>query len=236
MNDDTMLREQLLEAETRREAGEVSDDEFRAIERDLLTRIRGIRDRRVGGATAAAGPIDMSSTRGFQIEASVTGDFYEPRRAARSSSRPNQTWKNGSRSSTWCRRQTRNSWNARNDSNVWNPNDPNGPNDPNDSNAPSKATQTVSALTYAYCLVRSARRPSLRGVPAGMPGGDAVRLFEVSGLGTPSRPDTAVQHWLVVAVRRMRTARLCSSGYPGSRLGRSPCAGARSRDRAFSGG
>ena len=78
MNDDTVLREQLLEAETRREAGEISDDEFRAIERDLLTRIREIRDRRVGGATAATGPIDMSSTRGVQIEASVTGDFYEP--------------------------------------------------------------------------------------------------------------------------------------------------------------
>jgi hypothetical protein len=78
MNDDTMLREQLLEAETRRDAGEISGDEFRAIERDLLKRIREIRDRRVGGATAATGPIEMSRDRGVQIEASVTGDFYEP--------------------------------------------------------------------------------------------------------------------------------------------------------------
>ena len=34
MNDDTMLRERLLDAEARREAGEISDDEFRAIERE----------------------------------------------------------------------------------------------------------------------------------------------------------------------------------------------------------
>ena len=78
MNDDTMLREQLLEAEVRREAGEISDDEFRAVERELLKRIREIRDRRMGGAAAATGPIEMSKNRGVQIEASVTGDFYEP--------------------------------------------------------------------------------------------------------------------------------------------------------------
>jgi hypothetical protein len=78
MNDDTMLREQLLEAEVRREAGEISDDEFRDVERELLKRIREIRDRRSGGAGAATGPIEMSKNRGLQIEASVTGDFYEP--------------------------------------------------------------------------------------------------------------------------------------------------------------
>jgi hypothetical protein len=35
------------------------------------------------------------------------------------------------------------------------------------------------SLTYVYCLVRSARRPSLRGIPAGMPGGGAVRILEI---------------------------------------------------------
>ena len=77
MNDDTMLRERLLDAEARREAGEISDDEFRAIERELLKRIGEVRDRRAGGA-AATGPIDLSKNHGVQIEASVTGDFYEP--------------------------------------------------------------------------------------------------------------------------------------------------------------
>ena len=50
MNDDSVLREQLLEAEMRREMGEISDDEFADIETDLLARIREIRERRDGGS------------------------------------------------------------------------------------------------------------------------------------------------------------------------------------------
>ena len=57
MNDDSVLREQLLEAEMRREMGEITDDEFRDIERDLLARIREIRERRDGGS----GAIDMGA-------------------------------------------------------------------------------------------------------------------------------------------------------------------------------
>ena len=52
MNDDTVLREQLLEAEMRREMGEISDEEFRDIEADLLARIREIKERREGGQRA----------------------------------------------------------------------------------------------------------------------------------------------------------------------------------------
>jgi hypothetical protein len=81
MNDDSVLREQLLEAEMRRETGEITDAEFRDIETDLLARIREIRERREGGS----GPIDMGvqplETTGdsqFHVEASVSGDFYEP--------------------------------------------------------------------------------------------------------------------------------------------------------------
>jgi len=81
MNDDTALREQLLEAETRRETGEISDEEFRDIEADVLARIREIKARREGGtgplATGAA-PIETSADSRFQIEASVMGDFHEP--------------------------------------------------------------------------------------------------------------------------------------------------------------
>ena len=36
-------------------------------------------------------------------------------------------------------------------------------------------------LTYVYCLVRSARRPALRGVRAGMPGSRALRVLEAGG-------------------------------------------------------
>ena len=81
MNDDSVLREQLLEAEMRREMGEISDEEFSQIETDLLARIREIKERREGGS----GPIDMGvqpmETTGdsrFQVEASVSGVFYDP--------------------------------------------------------------------------------------------------------------------------------------------------------------
>jgi hypothetical protein len=51
-----------------------------------------------------------------------------------------------------------------------------------------------STLTYVYCLVRSAKRPSLRGVPVGMPGGREVRVLDV-GEGFPKPP----RHWLIVS-------------------------------------
>ncbi len=37
-----------------------------------------------------------------------------------------------------------------------------------------------ATLSYVFCLVRSARRPTLRGISDGMPGGDALRAIEVS--------------------------------------------------------
>jgi len=81
MNDDTALREALLEAEMRRETGEITDDEFADIEADLLARIREIKERREGGS----GPIvfgaestETSADHRFQVEASVSGDFHDP--------------------------------------------------------------------------------------------------------------------------------------------------------------
>lgn len=94
MNDDSVLREQLLEAELRREMGEVSDEEFRDIETDLLARIREIKERREGGS----GPIDMGvqplETTGdsrVQVEASVSGDFHEQADRSDSSSRSSRS-------------------------------------------------------------------------------------------------------------------------------------------------
>lgn len=81
MNDDTALREQLLGAEMRRETGELSDEEFKEIEADLLLRIREIRERREGGSgplTMGAQPIETTADSTFTIEASVSGDFHEP--------------------------------------------------------------------------------------------------------------------------------------------------------------
>jgi len=46
--DDTSLREQLLEAQMRLELGEITDDEFAEIERDVLARIREIKGQQQG--------------------------------------------------------------------------------------------------------------------------------------------------------------------------------------------
>jgi hypothetical protein len=81
MNDDTALREQLLDAEMRREMGEMSDQEFADLEADLLGRIREIKERREGGSgplSMGAQPIETTADSTFQIEASVSGDFHEP--------------------------------------------------------------------------------------------------------------------------------------------------------------
>jgi hypothetical protein len=82
MNDDSVLREQLIETEMRREMGEITDEEFREIEADLLTRIREIKHRREGGsgplAFGGAQPMETTGDSTFQVEASVSGDFYDP--------------------------------------------------------------------------------------------------------------------------------------------------------------
>jgi len=81
-DDDTALREQLLAAEMQREMGEITDDEFADVERDLLARLREIKERREGGAGPLefdqGEPMDTSGDGRFQIEATVSGDFYEP--------------------------------------------------------------------------------------------------------------------------------------------------------------
>ena len=49
--DDSALREQLLEAEMRLELGEISDEEFREIENDILARLREIKGQQQGAIT-----------------------------------------------------------------------------------------------------------------------------------------------------------------------------------------
>ena len=50
MQDDSALREQLLEAQMRLELGEIDEEEFAAIERDVLARIREIKGAQQQGA------------------------------------------------------------------------------------------------------------------------------------------------------------------------------------------
>jgi Gas vesicle protein G len=51
MNDDTALRDQLLEAQMRLELGDISEEEFAEIERDVLAAIREIKRPQQGALT-----------------------------------------------------------------------------------------------------------------------------------------------------------------------------------------
>lgn len=73
LNDDTALRQQLLDAQMRVELGEMSEEEFATLETEVLARLREIRERREGGPRQ---PGDFKVTG---VEASVGGDEERPR-------------------------------------------------------------------------------------------------------------------------------------------------------------
>jgi hypothetical protein len=50
MQDDSALRQRLLEAQMEHELGEITDDEFAAIERDVLARMRELKGGESHGA------------------------------------------------------------------------------------------------------------------------------------------------------------------------------------------
>jgi len=70
MNDDTALREQLLEAQMRLELGEISNEEFAAIERDVLARIREMKGGEQGALTMTPGKTKIAG-----VEASVSDEL-----------------------------------------------------------------------------------------------------------------------------------------------------------------
>ena len=73
LNDDSVLRERLLDAQMRLELGELSQDEFDALETDIVARIRAINERQRGGESAAISPKDMKVTG---IEATFEGEEH----------------------------------------------------------------------------------------------------------------------------------------------------------------
>ena len=73
MNDDTVLRERLLDAQMRVELGEMTEEEFVELQDDILARIREIKERQRGGESAVISPKDMKVTG---IEASFEGDEH----------------------------------------------------------------------------------------------------------------------------------------------------------------
>ena len=73
MNDDSVLRERLLDAQMRVELGEMTEEEFVEFQDDILARIRDIKERQRGGESAVISPKDMKVTG---IEASFEGDEH----------------------------------------------------------------------------------------------------------------------------------------------------------------
>ncbi len=73
LNDDSVLRERLLNAQMQLELGEISQEDFDALEADIVARIREIKERQRGGESAAISPADMKVTG---IEATFEGDEH----------------------------------------------------------------------------------------------------------------------------------------------------------------
>ena len=71
LNDDTALREQLLEAQMQLELGEISEQEFAEIESDVLARIRELKGGAQGAFTMGG------DTKITGVEASVADDVEE---------------------------------------------------------------------------------------------------------------------------------------------------------------
>ena len=73
MNDETVLRERLLDAQMQVELGEMTQAEFDALETDLLARLREIRQRQRGDGSATISQKDLKVTG---IEATFEGDEH----------------------------------------------------------------------------------------------------------------------------------------------------------------
>jgi hypothetical protein len=71
MNDETTLHTRLLEASEQLEVGDISQDDFDALEADIFARLRDIRSRR--------GDESADTSEGFKVtgvDASIAGDEH----------------------------------------------------------------------------------------------------------------------------------------------------------------
>jgi hypothetical protein len=73
LNDDTVLRERLLDAQMRLELGEMTQEAFDELEAEIVARIREIKERQRGGESPVISPKDMKVTG---IEATFEGDEH----------------------------------------------------------------------------------------------------------------------------------------------------------------
>ena len=73
LNDDTALREQLLAAQMRLELGDIGQEEFAALETEILTRLREIREQRQGSSATSLSSGDYKVTG---ADATFEGDEH----------------------------------------------------------------------------------------------------------------------------------------------------------------
>lgn len=73
MNDEGSLREELLAAQMRVELGEMDEEEFAELERDILARLREIRDAQRG---EASGAVSLGGGA-FEVDVTFRGDENE---------------------------------------------------------------------------------------------------------------------------------------------------------------
>ena len=71
MNDERSLREDLLAAQMRLELGEMDEEKFAELEREVLARLREIREER-----QASGAVSLEKG-GFEVDVSFRGDGNE---------------------------------------------------------------------------------------------------------------------------------------------------------------
>ncbi len=72
LRDDTVLREQLLDAQMKLELGELSEEEFVEIERDVLARIREIKGTQQEGFTLVSDDVRVTG-----VEATVADELND---------------------------------------------------------------------------------------------------------------------------------------------------------------
>ena len=76
LNDESVLKEQLLELQMRLELEEISDEDYAEAERELFARLRAVKQRQL----EALGPVHTADTSSIVIESGGddSGGFYEP--------------------------------------------------------------------------------------------------------------------------------------------------------------
>jgi len=73
LNDDSHLREELLAAQMRLEVGEIDEEQFASLEKDLLARLREIRERQMA-QTGARPDLQSGDYKVTGVEATIHGE------------------------------------------------------------------------------------------------------------------------------------------------------------------